>query len=104
VPIGYDVLHYRLQGAVERNVATAQSAAEVALFTAPMTLGSLGVRPGSAVFVAALYLIEIATRYLQDGAAEAGARLGDVGSWLLPALSRFAGRLPPPQRRGGAQS
>lgn len=104
VPIGYDVLHYRLQGAVERNVAAAQSAAEVALFTAPMTLGSLGVRPGSAVFVAALYLIEIATRYLQDGAAEAGARLGDVGSWLLPALSRFAGRLPPPQRREGAQS
>ena len=45
-----------------------------------MTLGPLGVRPGSAVFVAALYLIEIATRYTCDGAAEAGARLGDVST------------------------
>ena len=103
VPIGYDAVHYQLQAAVERNGARAQSAAEVALFTAPMTLGPLGVRPGSAVFVAALYLVEIATRYLQDGAAEAGARLGDVSSWLLPGLSRFAGRLATTPRPGGAR-
>ena len=103
VPIGYDAVHYQLQAAVERNSAGAQSAAEVALFTAPMTLGPLGVRPGSAVFVAALYLVEIATRYVQDGAAEAGARLGDVSSWLLPALSRFAGRLAVTPRPGGIQ-
>ena len=103
VPIGYDSVHYQLQAAVERNGAGASSAAEVALFTAPMTLGPLGVRPGSAVFVAALYLVEIATRYLQDGAAEAGARLGDIGNWLLPALTRFAGRLPASPRPGGGQ-
>jgi hypothetical protein len=104
VPIGYDAVHYQLQGEVERNGAGgARSATEAALFTAPMTLGPLGVRPGSAVFVAALYLVEIATRYLQDGAAEAGARLGDIGSWLLPALTRFAGRLPAPPRPGGGQ-
>jgi Phosphotransferase enzyme family len=94
VPIGYDVVHYQLQNAVERNDgAGARAAAEVALFTAPMTLASLGVRPGSAVFVAALYMIEIATRYTCDGAAEAGARLGDVSSWLLPPLSRYAERV-----------
>ena len=94
VPIGYDALHYQLQGAVERsNGAGAQAAAEAALFTAPMRLGFLGVRPGSAVFVAALYLLEIATRYTCDGAAEAGARLGDVTTWLLPPLSRHAARL-----------
>ncbi len=94
VPIGYDALHYQLQGAVERSHgAGAQAAAEVALFTAPMRLGSLGVRPGSAVFVAALYLLEIATRYTCDGAAEAGARLGDVSGWLLPPLARYAARL-----------
>jgi hypothetical protein len=104
VPIGYDAVHYQLQGEVERNGAGgARSATEAALFTAPMTLGPLGVRPGSAVFVAALYLVEIATRYLQDGAAEAGARLGDIGSWLLPSLTRFAGRLPAPPRPGGGQ-
>lgn len=94
VPIGFDAVHYHLQGAVERNGAGgARSAAEAALFTAPMTLGPLGVRPGSAVFVAALYLADIATRYTCDGAAEAGARLGDVSTWLLPPLSRYAERL-----------
>ena len=94
VPIGYDAVHYQLQGAVERNGAGgARAAAEAALFTAPMTLGPLGVRPGSAVFVAALYLTEIATRYTDDGAAEAGARLGDLSTWLLPPLSRYAERL-----------
>jgi Phosphotransferase enzyme family len=94
VPIGYDALHYQLQRAVDRGNGTgAQAAAEAALFTAPMRLGSLGVRPGSAVFVAALYLLEIATRYTCDGAAEAGARLGDVSTWLLPPLSRYAARL-----------
>ncbi|MGH3258691.1 MAG: phosphotransferase [Streptosporangiaceae bacterium] len=104
VPIGYDAVHYQLQGAVERNGAGgAQSATEAALFTAPMTLGPLGVRPGYAVFVAALYLLEIATRYTCDGAAEAGARLGDVSTWLLPPLSRYARRLPGPPSPGGAQ-
>ncbi len=94
VPVGYDALHYQLQDAVERsNGAGARAAAEAALFTAPMRLGSLGVRPGSAVFVAALYLLEIATRYTCDGAADAGARLGDVSWWLLPPLSRYAARL-----------
>jgi hypothetical protein len=93
VPVGYDALHHQLQGEVERNGAGgAQSATEAALFTAPMTLGPLGVRPGFAVFVAALYLIEIATRYTCDGAAEAGARLGDVSTWLLPPLARYAER------------
>jgi hypothetical protein len=93
VPVGYDALHHQLQGAVERNGAGgAQSATEAALFTAPMTLGPLGVRPGFAVFVAALYLIEIGTRYTCDGAAEAGARLGDVSTWLLPPLARYAQR------------
>ncbi len=93
VPIGYDALHHQLQAAVERNGAGgAQSATEAALFTAPMTLGPLGVRPGCAVFVAALYLLEIATRYTGDGAAEAGARLGDVSTWLLPPLTRYAER------------
>jgi hypothetical protein len=93
VPIGYDALHHQLQGEVERNGAGgARSATEAALFTAPITLGPLGVRPGFAVFVAALYLIEIATRYTCDGAAEAGARLGDVSTWLLPPLARYAER------------
>jgi phosphotransferase family enzyme len=92
VPVGYDALHYQVQAAVAGNPAGAQAAAEVALFTAPMTLAPLGVGRGVAGLVAALYLIEIAARYLQDQAAEAGARLGDVQSWLLPPLASYAGR------------
>ena len=34
------------------------------------------------------YLAELATRYLADWQVEAGARLGDVRAWLLPALDR----------------
>jgi hypothetical protein len=104
VPVGFDAVHYQVQRAVTRNGTEAQAAAEIALFTAPMTLGPLGVRPGLAVFVAALYLIEIATRYLHDEAAEAGAALGDVGNWLLPTLSRFAGRQAAPPHPAGVQS
>ena len=103
VPVGFDAVHYQVQRAVTGNGTKAQAAAEMALLTAPMTLGPLGVRPGVAVFVAALYLIEIATRYLHDEAAEAGAYLGDVGNWLLPTLSRFARRQAVPPHPEGVQ-
>jgi hypothetical protein len=103
VPVGFDAVHYQVQKAVTGNGTQARAAAEMALLTAPMTLGPLGVRPGVAVVVAALYLIEIATRYLHDEAAEAGAYLGDVGNWLLPTLSRFAGRQATLLRPGGVQ-
>ena len=33
-----------------------------------------------------LYLIDLAARYLDDRQAEAGARLGVLGTWLLPVL------------------
>jgi hypothetical protein len=33
-----------------------------------------------------LYLIDLAARYVADRQAEAGARLGVLGSWLLPIL------------------
>ncbi len=35
---------------------------------------------------ALLYLVDLATRYLTDRQAEAGARLGVLGTWLLPVL------------------
>ena len=64
----------------------------------PRWLGRPGAGPvrdrGSrSALVATLYLAEIATRYLRDGQAEAGARLGDVGNWLLPVLLRHAREL-----------
>ena len=48
---------------------------------------------GQAHLVTSLYLVELAVRYLQDGQAEAGAGLGRLGTWLLPALVEKAGAL-----------
>jgi hypothetical protein len=85
VPVGYDAVHYRLQALVSDG-REPRAAAEATVAGAPAVLASFGIQPGTARFIATLYLLEIAARYLHDGQAEAGARLGDVGSWLLPVL------------------
>jgi hypothetical protein len=103
IPVGYDAIHYRLQAAVIRDGLAAQAAAESAVTGAAAALIPLGVEPHNARLVATLYLVEIAARYLHDGQAEAGARLGDVGGWLLPVVVRQAEELTAGGRlRGGA--
>jgi hypothetical protein len=49
-------------------------------------LRPLAVAPRPAVVTCLLYGADLAARYLADRQLEAGARLGDVGTWLLPAL------------------
>lgn len=93
VPVGFDAIHYRLQQAVSRNDVAPQDAAEATLAGAAGALAPFGIEAAAAPLVATLYLAEIATRYLHDGQAEAGARLGDVGNWLLPVLLRHARKL-----------
>jgi hypothetical protein len=46
------------------------------------------VPPPAAELTALLYLFDLATRYLADRQAQAGARLGVLGTWLLPVLVR----------------
>jgi Phosphotransferase enzyme family len=91
VPVGYDAVHYRLQALVSDG-REPRAAAEATVAEAPAVLASFGIQPGAARLIATLYLLEIAARYLNDGQAEAGARLGDVGTWLLPVLMRHAQR------------
>jgi hypothetical protein len=93
VPLGYDAVHYNLNGAMVRRGIPAERAAQAVLTESPGILRPLGVGPGEAGLVATLYLIEIAARYLHDGQAEAGARLGRIDTWLLPVLVRHARRL-----------
>ena len=50
---------------------------------APWGLDGARLRPGGRA-----YLVELAARYLGDRQDEAGARLGDVGAWLLPDACR----------------
>lgn len=86
VPVGYDAAHYQTQLAIVRRRVAPLDAAHAFVATAPGALGPLvGTRRGAQV-TALLYLIEVGTRYTVDGQAEAGARLGDLGAWLLPAL------------------
>jgi len=85
VPIGFDALHYALQLGVSTGSATAAVTATVQ--RAPELLLPFGVVQRHAVEATALlYLVDLATRYVADRQAEAGARLGVLGSWLLPVL------------------
>jgi hypothetical protein len=88
VPLGYDALHRRLQTAVTRGGVPPRRAADVLLGTAVDTLRPFDQPAPAADLVAVLYLAELAARYLRDRQAEAGARLGHVDTWLLPAVER----------------
>jgi hypothetical protein len=91
VPLGFDALHHELQrllgacsGAADGG---AQEAVDATLAAAPDLLRPFGVTTGEAAQVTALlYLLDLATRYVADRQAEAGARLGVLGTWLLPVL------------------
>jgi hypothetical protein len=86
VPVGYDALHLRLQTAVTRAGTDPLAAARSLLAGAAATLAPFGQPAPVAGSAAALYLVELAARYLRDRQAEAGARLGNVATWLLPAV------------------
>ncbi|GAA1374562.1 hypothetical protein [Catellatospora chokoriensis] len=87
VPLGFDAVHFELQRQIQDGV-DAQTAVESTVRQASALLAPFDVAPGSAEIVALLYLVDLATRYLSDRQAEAGARLGVTGTWLLPVLIR----------------
>ncbi|MBV9208809.1 MAG: phosphotransferase [Actinobacteria bacterium] len=86
VPAGFDALHYGLQSAVARRRQSPAAAAVACVQAAPRSLASFGVPAAGARLVAVLYLTELSVRYLADRQAEAGARLGRPGAWLIPAI------------------
>ncbi|GAA1507904.1 hypothetical protein GCM10009827_022630 [Dactylosporangium maewongense] len=86
VPIGYDALHHALQLDIGRSPSPDRCVNDL-IDAAPELLLPFGVVHRQAVEVTTLlYLIDLATRYVTDRQAEAGARLGVLGSWLLPVL------------------
>ncbi|MEV0127425.1 hypothetical protein AB0H83_03015 [Dactylosporangium sp. NPDC050688] len=86
VPIGYDALHHALQVGIGRSPSPGRCVNDL-IDAAPELLLPFGVVHRQAVEVTTLlYLIDLATRYVTDRQAEAGARLGVLGSWLLPVL------------------
>ena len=88
VPVGFDPLHYRLQSDVVRGRRPPAEAADACVRDAAACLAPFGVPAGEARLVAVLYLAELSARYLADRQAEAGARLGRPGTWLIPAIKK----------------
>jgi hypothetical protein len=90
VPAGFDALHLALQSRLGAGatIAAARSVlADAADLTAPF-----GVPAEAATTVAVAYLLGIATRYASDDQDGAGAVVGRLGQWLLPALEEWAGQ------------
>ena len=86
VPVGFDALHYWLQSEVGPQHRNPLAAATDVLEHAAPLLAPFGIDVVRARLTAALYLTDVATRYLVDRQAQAGAPLGAPGTWLIPAL------------------
>ena len=87
VPVGFDAVHHELQRRIQSS-GDAAGAVEATVRMAGELLAPFGVDPGARELTALLYLVDLAARYLTDRQAEAGARLGVLGTWLLPVLIR----------------
>jgi hypothetical protein len=93
VPVGFDLLHHALQHDLVVRADDPAGAAHRLVDDAAARLAPLGQAPHTALVTASLYLADLAARYLADHQLEAGARLGDVSTYLLPALDLGIGRL-----------
>jgi hypothetical protein len=93
VPLGFDALHHQLQAEVAGARSDPQAAALRCLERAPRDLAPFGLSPAQARLTAVLYLTELATRYLADRQAQAGAPLGAPRTWLIPAISQATARM-----------
>lgn len=87
VPVGFDAVHHDLQRRIQSS-GDAAGAVESTVRAAGELLAPVGVSGEAREMTALLYLVDLATRYLTDRQAEAGARLGVLGTWLLPVLIR----------------
>jgi hypothetical protein len=87
VPVGFDAVHHELQRRIQCS-DDAAGAVEATVRRAGEVLAPFSVPDEARELTALLYLVDLAARYLTDRQAEAGARLGVLGTWLLPVLIR----------------
>jgi len=93
VPVGFDLLHFLLQDDLVTRRDDPAASAQRMVDDAVSQLRPLGVTAPAAHITALLYAMDLAVRYLTDRQLEAGARLGDVGAWLLPAIADGTARM-----------
>lgn len=92
VPLGYDALHFELHEAVTvRHEPPSPSARAVAGRAAEL-LAPFGVDAAAAPAVAALYFVEIGSRYLGDRQEGFRPPMGRVDEWINGALAGLGGR------------
>lgn len=86
VPLGFDALHLALTTSAREGRAL--SLLTSAMFAdAPALLAPFGIDDRTlAHLITTSYLVEFATRSIEDQQSRTGARLGDVRRWLLPEL------------------
>jgi hypothetical protein len=89
VPRGFDALHYRMQDALVYTGGTRLSAARDCIADAPETLAAWSLTTAAARLVAALYLGEIALRYVADKQRAARGPGADIETWIVPALVEY---------------
>jgi hypothetical protein len=93
VPLGFDALHHWLHAEVGLSRRDPLAAATDCARNAPQIVAPFGVTAREARLTALLYLTDLATRYLVDRQAEAGAPRGAPGTWLIPAITGELARL-----------
>jgi hypothetical protein len=93
VPVGFDALHRWVQTEVRPGRRDPRAVAAECPERAADLIAPFGTGGRQARLTASLYLAELATRYLVDRQAQAGARLGTPGAWLIPAISAEIARL-----------
>jgi hypothetical protein len=100
-PFGFDALHYWLRKEVVQGHRDPREAAAGCLARAGQLLAPFGAQAAEARITAALYLADLAIRYLADRQSEAGARFGATGAWLIPALTAEVARQSASQNGSG---
>lgn len=91
VPVGFDALHYEFTPMLKRSPADrARSGIEIRE-RAHIALAPFIADRARPTDVAVMYLIEIASRYANDGQAQTGVAGGDAAAWLRPIVELLRG-------------
>lgn len=98
VPIGFDALHYDLLSSITvrhrpLDEAVARTVASAERLLAPFDVGEARHRSRLSLLTAALYLAELAGRYLHDRQDETSMVISDPERWMLPGLAAVIGDL-----------
>lgn len=85
VPVGFDALHYEIQNLIANKQVPSNDAVAAVSRSCRSNLAPLDVRGPAAQWTAFLYLMEIATRYVEDVEQDGATEFGHL-EWLEPNL------------------